>query len=213
MNKSDVKEFCVQLASEYPTWKYETNVFKNKMLKHSEIWIDPSWVLHLSAMPNVRVFNKSVTKILKEGFQDPNIPKWMNRMLILSPDAHNHCMIYQKLVHTLPDAETYIRDFFERGLDLVERYFSNPDEKEFLAGYPIYGEFPNPSTAEGYEGLGNCIARAILLDFDYVERFIKDDFPTIRPISEKRRERVAQWLPIWKERAAETGSILPSKKK
>lgn len=57
-------------------------------------------------------------------------------MLILSPDAHNHCMIYQKLVHSLPDAEVYIRDFFERGLDLVERYFSNPDEKEFLAGYP-----------------------------------------------------------------------------
>ena len=213
MNKSDVKEFCVQLASEYPNWKYETNVFKNKMLKHSEIWIDPSWVLHLSAMPNVRVFNKSVTKILKEGFQDPNIPKWMTRMLILSPDAHNHCMIYQKLVHTLPDAETYIRDFFERGLDLVERYFSNPDEKEFLAGYPIYGEFPAPSTDDAYEGLGNCIARAILLDFDYVERFIKDDFPTVRPIYEPYRERVAQWLPIWKERAAETGSILPPKKK
>ncbi|WP_232617969.1 hypothetical protein [Kingella denitrificans] len=134
-------------------------------------------------------------------------------MLILSPDAHNHCMIYQKLVHTLPDAEAYIRDFFERGLDLVERYFSNSDEKEFLAGYPIYGEFPNPSTAEGYEGLGNCIARAILLDFDYVERFIKDDFPTIRPIYEPYRERVAQWLPIWKERVAETGSILPPKKK
>ena len=133
-------------------------------------------------------------------------------MLILSPDAHNHCMIYQKLVHTLPDAEAYIRDFFERGLNLVERYFSNPDEKEFLACYPIYGEFPNPSTAEGYEGLGNCIARAILLDFDYVERFIKDDFPTVRPISEIYRERVAQWLPIWKERAAETRSILPPTK-
>ena len=140
---------------------------------------------------------------MKEGFQDPYMPKWTARMLILSPDAHNHCMIYQKLVHTLPDAEAYIRDFFERGLDLVERYFSNPDEKEFLAGYPIYGEFPAPSTDDAYEGLGNCIARAILLDFDYVERFIKDDFPTIRPISEKRRERVAQWLPIWKERAAE----------
>lgn len=37
-------------------------------------------------------------------------------------------MIYRKLVHTLPDAEAYIRDFFERGLDLVGRYFNNPDE-------------------------------------------------------------------------------------
>ena len=211
LNKSDVKEFCVRLAEEYPGWEYKASVFKNKTLKHSEIWIDPGWVLHLSAEPYVRVFNQLVTKIFKEGFQDFQT-KWTARMLILSPDAHNHCMIYQKLVHTLPDAEAYIRDFFERGLNLVERYFSNPDEKEFLAGYPIYGEFPNPSTAEGYEGLGNCIARAILLDFDYVERFIKDDFPTVRPIYEPYRERVAQWLPIWKERAAETGSILPPKK-
>ena len=212
MNKSEVKNFCIQLANEHLGWEYKANSFKNKILKHSEVWIDTGWVLHLSAMPSVIVYNKSVNKIFKESFQDFQT-KWTARMLILSPDAHNHCMIYQKLVHTLPDAEVYIRDFFERGLDLVERYFSNPDEKEFLAGYPIYGEFPNPSTAEGYEGLGNCIARAILLDFDYVERFIKDDFPTVRPIYEPYRERVAQWLPIWKERAAETGSILPPKKK
>ena len=213
LNKSDVKEFCVRLAGEYPGWEYKASVFKNKTLKHSEIWIDPGWVLHLSAMPYVLVFNKSVAKVVRESFQGIHMPKWTTGMAILSPDAHNHAMIYQKLVHTLPDAEAYIRDFFERGLDLVERYFSNPDEKEFLAGYPIYGEFPAPSTDDAYEGLGNCIARAILLDFDYVERFIKDDFPTIRPIYEPYRERVAQWLPIWKERVAETGSILPPKKK
>ena len=212
MNKSEVKNFCIQLANEHLGWEYKANSFKNKTLKHSEVWIDTGWVLHLSAMPSVIVYNKSVNKIFKEGFQDFQT-KWTARMLILSPDAHNHCMIYKKLVHTLPDAEAYIRDFFERGLDLVERYFSNPDEKEFLAGYPIYGAFPEPSTDDAYEGLGNCIARAILLDFDYVERFIKDDFPTVRPIYEPYRERVAQWLPVWKERAAETGSILPPKKK
>ena len=212
LNKSDVKNYCIYLASQHPGWEYKSNIFKNKTLKHSEIWIDPGWVLHLSAEPYVLVFNKSVSKVLKEAFHD--FPaKWTAIMPILRPEAHNHAMIYRKLVHTLPDAEAYIRDFFERGLDLIERYFSNPDEKEFLAGYPIYGEFPAPSTDDAYEGLGNCIARAILLDFDYVERFIKDDFPTVRPIYEPYRERVAQWLPIWKERAAETGSILPPKKK
>ena len=35
MNKADVKEFCIQLASEYPNWKYEANTFKNRFLKHS----------------------------------------------------------------------------------------------------------------------------------------------------------------------------------
>lgn len=65
LNKSDVKEFCVRLAGEYPGWEYKASVFKNKTLKHSEIWIDTGWVLHLSAMPSVIVYNKSVNKIFK----------------------------------------------------------------------------------------------------------------------------------------------------
>ena len=138
LDKSDVKVFCTQLAAKYSGWEYKANSFKSKALKHSEIWIDPGWVLHLSAMPYVLVFNKSVAKVVRESFQGIHMPKWTTGMAILSPDAHNHAMIYQKLVHTLPDAEAYIRDFFERGLNLVERYFSNPDEKEFLTNYPIY---------------------------------------------------------------------------
>ena len=93
-------------------------------------------------------------------------------------------------------------------MDLVNRYFSSKDETTFLSSYPIVGEFPDYGTDDGYEGLGNCIARAVLQDFDYVERFIRDDFPTDRPIYEPYRERMKEWLPIWKERAARNGSIL-----
>ena len=112
LNKSDVKEFCVRLAEEYPGWEYKAERFKNKTLKHSEIWIDPGWVLHLSAEPYVVIFNKSVSLILKEGFHDLHAPKWTTCIPILSPDAHNHAMIYQKLVHTLPEAEIYYPRLF-----------------------------------------------------------------------------------------------------
>ena len=114
MNKSDVKEFCIQLANEYAGWEYKAERFKNKTLKHSEIWIEPLWVLHLSAEPSVIVYNKSVDKVVKECFQGNlfYLKYWMARMLILRPEAHNHAMIYRKLVHTLPDAEAYIRDVF-----------------------------------------------------------------------------------------------------
>ena len=210
MNKIDVQEICQSIAAEYPCWQYLSHKFKYKGLSHSEIWIDPSWVLHLSAEPSVIIFNKSVRKIIKEaftqGFRNPSY--WTCRMLILAPNAHNNVMIYRKLVHTLPDAEAYIADFFGRGVDLVNRYFSSKDETTFLSSYPIVGEFPNPCTTQGYEGLGNCIARAVLLDFDYVERFIHNDFPTDRPIYEPYRERVKEWLPVWKQRAGQTGSIL-----
>ena len=63
MNKSEVKNFCIQLANEHLGWEYKANSFKNKTLKHSEVWIDTGWVLHLSAMPSVIVYNKSVNKI------------------------------------------------------------------------------------------------------------------------------------------------------
>ncbi|WP_165091130.1 hypothetical protein [Neisseria yangbaofengii] len=212
MNQKDVKEFCEHLAAEYSGWVYQGSKFKNKELKHSEIQIDPSWVLHLSAEPSVIVYNKSVKKVIKESFiQGFTNPDYRTaRMLILHPNAHNNCMVYRELVHTLPEAEAYIRGFFERGLDLVNRYFSSPDEKEFLSNYPIEAEFPNPCTDFGYESLGNCIARAVILDFDYVERFIRNELPIKRgvPIYEPYRTRVAEWLPIWKKRAELYGSIL-----
>lgn len=210
--QKDVKAFCESLAAEHSGWVYHGSKFKNKELQHSEIQIDPSWCFRLSAEPSVKVYNQSVNKVMKELFQGEKVYKsyWTARMLILSPDAQGNNMIYQKWVDTMPEAERYIRDFFERGLDLVARYFSSPDEKVFLNSYPIEGKFPNPRTSSGYEGLGNCLARAVLLDFDYVERFIQDTLPTTRgvPIYEPYRKRAAQWLPIWKERAERTGSIL-----
>ncbi|MDO5686627.1 MAG: hypothetical protein Q4G42_04480 [Neisseria sp.] len=210
MDQFDVIDICQNIAAQYPGWYYHAQKFKYKELSHSEIWISPSWVLHLSAEPSVMVYNKSVNKIIKEGFKGERFYKtyWTCRMLILAPNAHNNVMIYRRLVHTLPDAEAYIADFFARGVDLVQRHFSSPDEKTFLSSYPIVGEFPDHGTDDGYEGLGNCIARAVLLDFDYVERFIRDDFPTDRPIYEPYRERVKEWLPIWRERAERNGSIL-----
>ena len=177
LTKSDVKEFCEYLASKHEEWFYQASVFKNKSLKHSEIWISPSWVHHLAAEPSVMVFNKSVNKVMREAFKDLSPERWTARMLILSPDAHNNVMDYRKLVRNLKDVEEYIADFFNRGLDIIRKYFSSPDEKTFLASYPIEGEFPAPRTDFGYEGVGNCLARAVILDFDYVERFIINDFP------------------------------------
>ena len=57
MNKIDVQEICQSIAAEYPGWQYLSHKFKYKGLSHSEIWIDPSWVLHLSAEPSVIIFN------------------------------------------------------------------------------------------------------------------------------------------------------------
>lgn len=208
MNVSDVMGICEQIASEHPGWIYHGKKFKYKGLPHSEIWIDPSWVLHLSAEPHLVVYNASVNKVVKECLDVGKI--WTVLIPILSPQAHNNVMIYQKLVHTMPDAEAYIRDFFERGLDLVNRYFYSEDEKTFLSSYPITGTFPEPSTKFGYEDLGNCIARAVILDFEYVEKYINNAFPEpiYLPIYESSREDLIRWLPIWRERAAATGSIL-----
>ena len=30
LNKSDVKNYCIYLASQHPGWEYKSNIFKNK---------------------------------------------------------------------------------------------------------------------------------------------------------------------------------------
>ena len=67
--QKDVKAFCESLAAEHSGWVYHGSKFKYKELKHSEIQIDPSWVLHLSAEPSVIVYNKSVNQVVKEAFR------------------------------------------------------------------------------------------------------------------------------------------------
>ena len=210
LSKHDVTEICKTIAAEHEGWEYKNFRFVNKQLKHSVREIDPSWALRLSAEPSVMVYNKSVNEVARECFREEAFyfKYWTARMLILSPTAKNAVTVYQKLVYSLPEAEVYIRDFFQRGLELINRYFYSEDEQAFLGGYPIVGTFPERGTDSGYEWLGNCIAQAVLLNFDYVERFIADDFPTERPIDPAYRARTQEWLPVWRERAERTGSIL-----
>ena len=208
MNKNDVKDICLNIASQYPGWEYRSHIFKNRQLSHSERWIDPTWVLHLSAEPYVEIYNKSVKKIIREMFNNKDKDDVTARMRILSPDAHNNAMIYRELVHSLSDAENYIHDFFKRGLALIEKYFSHEDEKIFLSSYPIEEKFPTPTTTSGYSGLGNCIAQALILNFDYVEKFITGELPAYYPFHKPNQEKVAEWLPVWRERAEKYGSIL-----
>ena len=161
LSKHDVTEICKTIAAEHEGWEYKNFRFVNKQLKHSVREIDPSWALRLSAEPNVIIYNKSVDKIVRECFKGEGFYSkyWTARMLILSPTAKNAVTIYQKLVYSLPEAEVYIRDFFQRGLELINRYFYSEDEQAFLSGYPIVGTFPECGTIFGYESLGKWITK------------------------------------------------------
>lgn len=109
---------------------------------------------------------------------------------ILRPGATLETLVYDKVVYTLEEAEEYIRDFFQRGLKVIEQYYPYTDEKELLENLPV--------NLDGSMGMGYCLARVVLHDFDFVWRYINDEIKTVNPKSRFLPE-LKKILPIWEK--------------
>lgn len=123
---------------------------------------------------------------------------WVSKKHILAPDATLETQIYRKLVRNLADAEVYIRDFFTRGLALIEQHYCYTDEQELLIKIPAYLD-------DGY-GINYCLSRVVLHDFDFAYRYVNDELKTRRP-KHPWVERIKPYIPIWEENYKTTGSV------
>ena len=202
LTKKDVAPICKKIASEHEGWEYVNEDFKYKNLKHSTLKIVPLWYFNLGAQPVVWLENKKTTKLYKfirsglEAYYSISIKP------ILRPDATLETQVYRKLVYTLEEAEVYIRDFFQRGLAVIEQYYPYTDEKELLENLPVH--------LEDMDGIGYCLARVVLHDFDFVWRYINDEIKTVNPKSRKL-EKLKEMLPVWEKNYQETGSVFGKK--
>ena len=127
---------------------------------------------------------------------------WVSLKDILRPGATLETQVYQEFVHTMREAEVYIRDFFKRGLNIIQQYYHWQDEEELLANMPM--------DLEGFVGIGYCLSRVILHDFDFVRRYINDEIKTIAPKSTSIHE-IKKMLPVWEKNYLETGSVFGKK--
>ena len=200
ITKKSVAPLCKQIASEYEGWQYAGERFSNKTLKHSILYIDPLWSFTLSAQPVVMLVNKKANKLSLQI--DDEKEMWISKKTVLRPDATLETQVYRKFVHTMREAEVYIRDFFKRGLNIIQQYYHWQDEEELLTNMPM--------NLEGFVGIGYCLSRVILHDFDFVRRYINDEIKTITPKSTSIHE-IKKMLPVWEKNYLETGSVFGKK--
>lgn len=216
LSRKDVDPICKDIAKDMEGWEYipswHGGSFKNKKYTiHSDAIINVGWIYNIMGTPAVEIYNKNVASILKEMY--PDTPRTYKNTIIsmdiLEPGATGEGRQYRKLIYSISEAEEYVREIIDMGLGLLDVYFpKNNNEIEFIRKYPINNIFPDRSIVNKRESGANCISRAVILDFDYVEEFLEAASPQSRFAM-----RVNQWLPIWKARAAETGSILKPKEK
>ena len=203
LSKKAVTPLCKQIAAEHEGWRYVGEDFKKDIGKHSTISILPLWSLHLSAQPVVWLYNKKVTKLFKIIQPDDYGGGYpISRKPILAPDAIYETQVYRKLVRNMEEAEPYIRDFFKRGLDVIEQHYNYTDEHELLENMP--------AEMEGVFGVGYTMSRVLLHDFDFARRYIRGELTEFPPHEDDVLE-IGKMLPIWEKNYHETGSVFGKK--
>lgn len=201
LTKRSIAPLCKEIAATHPGWEYIAENFVNKTLKHSIFHIQPLWYSNIGAQPYVHLENKKATKLFREIWgKDYYGVKFysVSRKIILRPDAVLETQVYRKVVKTLKEADDYIRDFFQRGINVINTYYPYKEEHELLEKMPI--------DLEGSLGIGYCLAKAVLHDFDFIRSYINDEIKTIAP-KDLEIEDLKKILPIWEQRYQETGSI------
>lgn len=202
LSRKDVAPICKAIASQHEGWQYIGETFKYKNLKHSILMIEPLWYFNIGAQPVVWLENKQTTKLYKQLGNSHKVSYRISEKTILRPGATLETQVYSKLVYTLPEAEEYIRDFFQRGLEVIQKYYPYTDEKELLENLPL--------DLEQNMGIGYCLARVVLHDFDFVRRYINDEIKTVNP-KDKEIEKIRELLPVWEKNYHETGSVFGKK--
>ena len=202
LSKKDVAPICKKIASEHEGWQYTGDKFKYKNLKHSMPMIVPLWYFNIGAQPVVWLENKQTIKLYKQLGYTSESSYPISEKTILRPGATLETQVYRKLVYTLSEAEEYIRDFFQRGLEVIQKYYSYTDEKELLENLPL--------DLEANMGIGYCLSRVVLHDFDFVRRYINDEIKTVNP-KYKEIEKIRELLPVWEKNYQETGSVFGKK--
>lgn len=197
LTKKDVSPICKNITDEFEEWSYTNSTFKKDIENHSTIYINPLWAMQLSAQPTVVLTNKKVNRLSKILFNETNC--WISLKDILAPNATLPTHTYQKLVYTLQEAEDYIRDFFTRGLVIIDNYYNYLDESELLDNMPI--------DLEGNVGVGYCLSRIIRHDFETARKYANDEIKTIQP-KHPWVEQIKSSLPIFEEKYQKTGSVL-----
>ena len=199
--KADVIELCKTVVSEYDDWSYVAGAFKNKSLKHTELFIDPLWVfsgISALAQPVVGLKNKKIEKVRSVAGLVKHPWSFGHSILYPGSDTKRYSLRIRDIEKD--NAEEYLRTVLEKGFDYIKASYDCSSEANLLANLPHY--------LEGENATKYCIARILIGDFDYIEHFYNDEIPTDWPNDKEALEKIIACLPDFKANFARTGAVL-----
>jgi hypothetical protein len=194
-----IELLCKDIAKDYDGWEYAAKKFQNKLLKHTDKIIIPRWTgspISISSQPIVGIYNKKIEKIWR--YTGKSKGDWSQFLRIMNPE--NQKLQYRARIKDLvtDNAEDYIRDVLNIGIRMLEENWDFSSEENLLHNLPIDDPtFPYRKNGLLEDDLGTryCIARMLLGDFEYIQRFYNDEIETIRPKRKNDLEKLMANLP------------------
>lgn len=191
-----IELLCKKVALDYEGWEYTAKAFKNKDLKHTTKEINFGWTgssISISAQPIVAFGNKKIAKIWKVlGISKRD---WSQFLWIKNPDEPSRVFRARLQDLEAENAEGYIRQVLDIGIQMLEENWDFSSEENLLRNLPVDKW---PELLEDQQGICYCIARLLIGDFDYIERFYNDEIPTIRPKYKDDLEKIMVHIPEYK---------------
>lgn len=219
--KQDLIELCKELVTEFECWSYTANTFKYKALKHTELYVKTFWSfngLRGTIGPTVCIKNIKIEKLYKE-LTGASAAYWTFRLHhhIQRPEKYHTDSFkifrsrdsmegfkWRDNYLTLDEAPDFIQGVLQDGIEIIEQNYNLNSERELLENLPEeYETIQGTSYCRLYEedeGAKYCLARIMLGDFDYIERYYRDEIKTFRPKHKTDLERIIAALPELKKR-------------
>lgn len=197
-----IELLCKEIVQDYDGWEYTAKVFKNKLKVHTNKVIAPRWSgssVSVSAEPTVGFYNKKIEKIWKlTGKPSRDYTQFLR---IMNPEDSR--LQYRKRIKDIQadGAEGYIREVLDIGIRMLEENWNFSSEENLLRNLPIDDPTLPKGEAmllDGDLGTRYCIAKMLLGDFDYIERFYRDEIETPRPKRKSDLEKLIKYIPDFK---------------
>lgn len=225
--KSDVYEICKEIASEFPGWSFASGEFKNKVLKHSELIVHPGFGFGhgtTSLIPSLAVQNKRISKLMKNivGYEQPAslvsfqaitnllsfMPEQFRSTAWIVANRSEFCAAgptHEEADNILDVAQArpILRNMLQDGIDFFNKNYDLTNEDALLRSLPV--KYPTQHQNSPYDqmdrqkGVALCIAHILLGDFDFLEKYMSDEFETVYPKRMVDLEKIILVLPELKK--------------
>ncbi|WP_215398954.1 hypothetical protein [Rheinheimera oceanensis] len=189
LNKDEIINLCKLIVQDYPGWEFSAGAFKNKKeLKHSVKIVDPTWSFSPGSalmQPVAGFLNKEAGKVIKHIYGEPfELTSWV-RLESLNRDYVGGIRFYDI---ESDKAEDVIRQMFDEGLSVLDKYYDFSSEENLLRSAP--------KNIEGQFGVQYCIMMAILGDYDFVRKYRSNEIKTDIPKLMNRIDEVMRYFNI-----------------